>query len=37
MEKKFFFKIKLPCEKINKIKNDFSNIRNQIFDLDFVR
>ena len=35
--KKFFFKIKLPCEKINKIKNDFSNIRNQIFDLDFVR
>ena len=29
--KKFFFKIKLPCEKINKIKNDF-----QIFVIKYL-
>ena len=31
------FSIKKYETVLNKIKNDFSNIRNQIFDLDFVR
>lgn len=37
MVKKIFFQNKAPLRKINKIKNDFSNIHDQIFDLDFVR